>query len=510
MLAVLGIDLGTSSVKVALVEPDTGRLLAIASAEYPTSFPETNAAEQAPEDWWRATIAAVSEARAHAGDGVIVDRIGITGQMHGTVLLDCTCAPIGNAIIWSDTRSAADAEALMTEAGSEILRIAGSPVAAGFQAATIRWLKRSRPEHWEKTRHVLLPKDYLRFRLTGHIASDPSDAAGTLLSDRTTRDWSGRLLELAGVPREYLPDIRPSQRFAGALHDAVADALGIKPGIPVITGAADAAAAALGAGVTDERQLLITLSTGAQVLVPRASPDFDDRGRLHTFASALEPAASTPGWYIMGATMAAGMALRWLRDRVLLEKDAGAYDRMTELAAAVPIGANGLLFLPHLTGERSPDLNPLARGAFIGLTPAHGHAELVRAVSEGVIYSVYDAYRAVTDVVDQPAREIVLAGGGARSPLWRSMIADLFNLPVRPLETTEQTVIGAAILAAGDSADSATIAAAWARYGDRIPPEAERHERYRALFDVYREANQALSATYAGLSALSKPMCRTQ
>jgi xylulokinase len=498
--AVLGIDLGTGSVKAAIVESESGAILGLGSAEHPTTFPEPGAAEQSPEAWWRATIAAVSQARVSAGGEVTIERIGITGQMHGTVLLESDRAVVSDAIIWSDTRSAEAAQSLMAEAGTDVLSIAGSPVAAGFQAATIRWLRHTRPDLWKQTRHVLLPKDYLRLRLTGELATDPSDAAGTLLSDRLTRDWSAALLDLAGVPREYLPEIRPSSRIAGVLTGTAADALGLSTGIPVVTGVADAAAAALGAGVIDEHQLLITLSTGAQVLVPRMKPDFDDRGRLHTFASASEPSSNTTGWYIMGATTVAGLALRWLRDNVLAEERAHAYDRLMELACRVPVGANRLLFLPHMTGERSPDLNPHARGAFIGLTPAHERADLVRAVLEGVVLSIYDAYRAVTEVVTQPAQEIILAGGGARSPLWRSMIADLFNLPVRPLETAEQTVMGSAILAASESADPAAVARSWARYGDQVHPNPERHYAYRELFDIYAHANRALSETYAELA----------
>ncbi|MGH2548138.1 MAG: xylulokinase, partial [Thermomicrobiales bacterium] len=350
----------------------------------------------------------------------------MTGQMHGTVLLDGDLNSSGNAIIWSDTRSATTAQALMAEAGPEIIEIAGSPIAAGFQAATLRWLRDHRPERLKRARVALTPKDYLRFRLTGTIATDPGDTAGTLLGSRLTRDWSPRLLEIAAIRRDFLPDIHPSSEVAGALTGDAAQHLGLTPGIPVVTGAADAAAAALGAGVTGDDQLLITLSTGAQVLVPRSTPDFDVKGRLHTFASALEPSATNAGWYTMGATMVAGMALRWLRDSIF----AGdiTYEQMTELATAVPIGSNGLLFLPHMAGERSPRLNPLARGSFIGLTPAHNRADLTRAVLEGVVLSIYDAYLAVREVVNQSAREIILAGGGARSPLWRSMIADLFDL----------------------------------------------------------------------------------
>jgi xylulokinase len=496
---VLGIDLGTGSVKAAIVDAETGAIGAIGGAEHPVLFPEPNAAEQSPDDWWRGTIAAVNQARALAGSDISIERIGITGQMHGTVLLDADLNPISNAIIWSDTRSAATAQTLMAGDGTEIIEIAGSPIAAGFQAATLRWLRDHQPERLERAHVALTPKDYLRLRLTGAIATDPSDAAGTLLSSRLTRDWSPRLLELAGIRRDLLPEIRPSSSIAGRLTGAAAQQLELPPGTPVVTGAADAAAAALGAGVVRDDQLLITLSTGAQVLVPRSKPDFDAKGRLHTFASAFEPSETTAGWYTMGATMVAGMALRWLRDSVFA--DDLTYEQMTELASAAPIGSNRLLFLPHMAGERSPRLNPQARGSFIGLTPAHTRADLTRSVLEGVVLSIYDAYLAVREVVDQPAQEVVLAGGGARSPLWRSMIADLFNLPVRPLETAEQTVIGAAILAV--DGNPVETARRWVRYGNPVEPNEDRHHAYLELFQIYSEANQSLETTFTRLSAFA-------
>jgi xylulokinase len=499
---VLGIDLGTGALKAALVDRETGEIVALAAVEHTTHYPEPGAAEQTPDDWWRGLIAAVRSLVSQTRDEITIECIGLTGQMHGTVLLDAALRPIGNAIIWSDSRSAADAEALMRNSGESIVETAGSAIAAGFQAATIHWLRRTQPDRWRQVQRLLLPKDYLRLHLTGVLATDPSDAAGTLLADRQTRAWSPELLALAGIDAERLPVIQPSVEVTGTLSEFAANDLGLPAGIPVISGAADAAAAALGAGVIAEDQLLITLSTGAQVLTPQASPRFDREGRLHTFASALEPSASSTGWYTMGATTTAGLALRWLRSGML---HGTGYDELNRLASTAPLGSNRLLFLPHMTGERSPELNPHARGAFIGLTPAHDRADLARAVFEGVAFSIFDAYQPLAAMIDTTPGEIVLAGGGARSPLWQQILADLFGLPVKPLDSAEQTVIAAAALAAATNETSpASLAQRWARYLPAIEPSPERTQRYRELYDIYRTANRGLTATYESLARLGE------
>ncbi len=495
---VLGLDLGTGALKAALVDRLTGEIVALASVEHSTHYPEPGAAEQTPDDWWRGAIAAVRGLAAQTADVVTIEGIGITGQMHGTVLLDSALRPIGNAIIWADGRSAQDATQMMGEAGSQIVELAGSAVAAGFQAATIRWLRRTQPDRWRRVQRILLPKDYLRFRLTESLATDPSDAAGTLLADRRSRAWSAELLALAGIDEDLLPPILPSTETAGTLTERASREFGIPAGILVIAGAADAAAAALGAGIVATDQLLITLSTGAQVLAPQMHPEFDPRGRLHTFASALEPLPDTTGWYTMGATTTAGLALRWLRDRVFT--DVG-YEEINRLAASSRPGSNRLLFLPHMTGERSPQINPHARGTFIGLTPSHERADIARAVFEGVAMSIYDAYQPLAAMMPAPPREIVLAGGGARSLLWRQLLADLFALPVKPLETAEQTVIGAAALAASTQQTSpASLARHWARYLPSIEPSLDRGDRCRERYELYRTANRALTETFERLA----------
>ncbi|MDP9365812.1 MAG: xylulokinase, partial [Chloroflexota bacterium] len=392
MNAFLGIDLGTSSVK-ALVVDETGRVRGTGSAEYPVHRPRPDHAEQDPEDWWRATSAAVRQAVGWGGSDIAIAGVGLTGQMHGTVLLDADDKVLAPAIIWADQRAGKQVASITERVGAErLVEIAGSPVAAGFQAATIRWLQEERASLWWRTRRVLLPKDELRRRLVGTVATDPSDGAGTLLLDARWRDWSPEILDALEIEADRLPPVQESVAVAGELRAEAAEALGLSRGLPVVVGAGDAAAGLLGAGILDPATLFLSLSTGAQVMVPARGVHPDPGGRTHTFCAALEPSQEQAGWYQMGATLAAGMAMRWLRDRVFDLRGDDAHERITAWAADAPIGADGLLFLPYLAGERTPHMDPRARAAFLGLTPRHGQAEIARAVLEGTTLACLDAY----------------------------------------------------------------------------------------------------------------------
>ncbi len=498
----LGLDLGTSSLK-ALVVDAAGRTLGTGSAPYPIVRPASDRAEQDPEAWWRAAAVATRAALAAAGRGPVA-AIGLTGQMHGTVLLGDDDRPLAPAVIWMDRRAAAEVADLTEEVGRErLVELAGSPLAVGFQAATIRWLTRHRPDLWAATRTVLLPKDWLRFRLTGEIATDPSDASGTLLLDVRRRDWAPKLLAAAGADRGVLPPVRPSGAWAGRLRPEAAKALGLAAATPVVVGAGDAPAAALGAGIVDAGTLLLTLSTGAQVLVPAPEVRIDGRGRLHTFCAALDPGPASPGWYQMGAVMTAGAALRWLGREVFWLDGDDADRRLVALAAAAPAGARGLLFLPYLAGERTPHMAPEARGVFLGLTAAHGRPELARAVVEGVTFACADAFAALAEAGATPS-EIVVAGGGARSGLWQGIVADVFGLPVRPLAEADQTALGAALLAAAADARTAPadLARAWSAgtRGEALSPDPSRRAAYEELLPIFRGAFAKLRDDFAALA----------
>lgn len=495
----LALDLGTSSVKVILVTPG-GQVVGRGTGDYAIRSPQPRQAEQDPGDWWAAVSQAVRAAvtPAHAPR---VAAIGLSGQMHGTLLLDRQGELLAPAVIWPDQRSQAEVRAITAEIGAEaLIDLTGSPLATGFQAATLAWLRHHRPDLWAKIGHILLPKDYLRWRLTGRFATDPSDAAGTLLLDVRRRAWSPALLDRLALDPDWLPPIRPAASVAGELTHAAAQVLGLRPGIPVITGAADTPCSALGAGVLTPDTLLLTLSTGGQLLLPAQTVAVDRRGRIHTFCSALEPTPQQAGWYQMGALLAAGLALRWLRDQVLGLDGPDAYTRMTAWAADVPPGSEGLLFLPYLVGERTPHMDPQACGAFLGLTLQHGRAALVRAVLEGVGLAAYDAYAVLAELGAAPSR-IVLAGGGAASPLWRQIIADIFGAPVHPLARQEQSALGAALLAGAGLGlfDLVAQAQAWAVYAPVVGADPARHAFYQTRLPLFRAAYRNNRDLFRGL-----------
>lgn len=485
----LGIDLGTSAVK-ALLTTTEGMAIASAFAEYPIEQPQPDRAEQAPDAWWRATAGAVREVMAQAPHATVA-AIGLSGQMHGAVLLDAAHQPLAPAVIWPDRRSAAQVKEITALIGAERLyAITGSPVATGFQAATVRWFQQCAPEHWARVKMILLPKDYLRLRLTGEFATDPSDAAGALLLDERTRNWSDEMLAALGIDRAQLPPMRLAAVSSGTLQPAAAHALGLPAGIPVATGAADTACSMLGAGVVSSDQLLLTISTGGQLIQPCEQVLIDPHGRIHTFCSALEPATGRAGWYQMGAMLAAGLALRWLRQQLFEEPEQVAYDRMMALAEQAAPGAGGLLFLPYLIGERTPYMDPTARGVFFGLTLSHSRSSLIRAVVEGITLAAYNAYGVLRELGANP-QQIVLAGGGARSRFWQQVVADVFGLTVWSLRTAEQSALGACMLAGAAIGvhDPAQAARAWTHYGSPLEPDYTRHS-------IYQERLAAFQALY--------------
>jgi xylulokinase len=491
--AFLGIDLGTSAVKALLVDPD-GNVRGTGSAEYSILHPRPGWAEQDPEAWWQATIAAVRQAVGWAGADVAIGGIGFSGQMHGVVALGERDTPLDFAIIWADQRSTRQAGQMTEKVGAErLIEIAGSPLVTGFMAASVVWMREEKSSVWWRAKRLLSPKDEMRRRITGTVATDPGDGAATLLFDGRWRNWSPELLAATDVPSIMVPPVKPSSAVVGEVTEEAAVTLGLPAGTPVVTGTGDAPSGLLGAGIVEAETLFLSLSTGAQVMAPADSFTPDLTGRTHTFCSALDPGPGHPGWYQMGATLAAGMAMRWLRDEMLQMPAAGAYERMTGWAASSPVGARGLLFLPYLVGERTPHMDAAARGAFLGLAAHHDHGDVVRAVMEGVTLACRDAFSALRDAGANPER-IVMAGGGARSPFWRQMVADVFGLPVFALATADQAAMGAALLAAagvrGD--DPVELARSWVRYGAVAEPNSARHAQYDELSTLFRGAYAAV------------------
>lgn len=484
----LGIDLGTSSLK-ALVVDSTGNVIGQGSGEYPILSPQPAYAEQEPQAWWRAAVQAVRQATANLSHRYAIVVLALSGQMHGTVLLDGSAQPLAPAIIWPDQRSYAEVAQITAQIGAEkLIVLTGSPMATGFQAATLAWLHRHRPDLWAAIRHILLPKDYLRWCMTGHFATDPSDAAGTLLLNAATRTWASAMINLLQIDPAWLPPIQPSSAIGGELLPDAAAELGLPPAIPVVTGAADTACSALGAGVLTPDTLLITLSSGGQLLIPSPTVAVDPKGRIHTFCHALEP-NSGAGWYQMAALLNVGLVVNWLREKLWELSAPNAFEQISEWASQAPLGSLGLLFLPYLMGERTPYMDAHARGAFIGLTQAHGRREITRAVLEGITLACYNAYSVLQEVGAAPSR-IVLAGGGANSPFWRQLITDVFGRPLHPLTVGAQSALGAALLAgAGTGAfELLPTAQIWSTTTAPLFPDPERHAAYQQLLPRFRQA----------------------
>jgi xylulokinase len=481
MATLIGVDVGTSGTRVLAVTTD-GRLVAEATRPHSLQTPRPGWTEQDPAEWWEACRGALAEVAAAADDIV---GLGLAGQMHGSVFLDAAGEVIRPALLWNDQRTARQCDEITSRVGAErLLELAGNPALTGFQAPKIRWLADEEPDAWGRVASVLLPKDYVRFMLTGERATDASDASGTLLLDVRARDWSAELLDALEIPRAWLPEVFEGPEVTARLRDDVADSLGLPRGLPVAAGGGDNAAAAVGVGVVREGAVSTSIGTSGVIFAHRDAFTPDPSGRVHAFCHAVPGA-----WHLMAVTLSAGGSLSWWRDRF----DAG-FEELVGEAATVEPGAEGLLFLPYLTGERSPHLDPHARGAFVGLTVRHGHAHMTRAVMEGVAFSMRDGLEVMRGL-GTPDDDMRAVGGGARSPLWRSLQADVYGRAVRRTEVDEGPAYGAALLAgvaAGAFAD-VEEASTRVRLRDEVTePDAARAARYDELYAVYRGLYGAL------------------
>jgi xylulokinase len=441
MNALLGIDLGTSSVKV-VVSSMKGAVEGLGNAEYPILTPQPGYAEQNATDWWNATVTAVRQALLQA-PAAEIQAIGFSGQMHGFVAMGADRQPARPAIIWADQRSAELLPEIQEKIGTELLATTcGTAPAAGFLISTLYWLQKYEPISLDRIATLLMPKDYVRFRLTNELCTDQSDAAATGIFNVATRAWADEVINRLGFPGSIFPDVHPSAHIVGSLCQAAAGELGLPSGIPVSAGCADQPAQAVGNGLIDPPRGSVTVGTGGQVFAPLATPLFDSQLRLHTFCHAPETR-----WYLLGAMLSAGMALRWLRQTLGSER--WSYAELDKIAAEVEPGAEGLVFLPYLVGERSPLMDPGAKGAFVGLTLRHGPGHMVRALLEGVAC----AMRQIIDVMvncGAPLDRLVASGNGLASPLWRQMVADVLNRPLyqgRDKHASERAGVGAALIA---------------------------------------------------------------
>jgi xylulokinase len=491
----LGIDVGTGGTRALLVDWE-GRVTAGFTALHDEMTMERPLwAEQRPENWWDAAQAAIRGALAEAGiGGDQIKAIGLSGQMHGLVVLDAGGAVIRPSLIWCDQRSQAQVDAINTIVGPEnVLSSIANPVLTGFTLPKLLWVRDHEPAHYERIRKVLLPKDYLRYRLTGEYATEVSDASGTALFDVVQRRWSSQMCTKLGIPNEWLPKVYESPEVTGRISAAAAEATGLMAGTPVVGGGGDQASSAVGNGIVDAGIVSCTLGTSGVVFAHTEHPAYDPKGRVHTFCHAV------PGkWHVMGVTQGAGLSLQWFRNRLAPGVD---YDTLTAEAAKSPAGSQGLFWLPYLMGERTPHLDATCRAAWVGLTAKHERADMIRSVLEGVSYSQNDCLRIIEEM-GVPVSSVRLSGGGARSDFWRQMFADVFHKRVTTLETQEGSAYGAALLAlAGEYGSVNEVCRVAVREVSGVEPHAGAAAVYRKGYETYRALYPALKPIYGRLES---------
>jgi xylulokinase len=510
IIAYLGIDVGTGGTR-ALIMDQTGKVVASGSEEHePFLSPRPGWAEQDPRDWWRAGGLAVRKALQSSGlDAADIACVGFSGQMHGAVLLDSADQVVRSAIIWCDQRSEAQTHELEKLFGRDaLIRLTCNPPLTNFTLTKLLWVRETEPQNWARVAHVMLPKDYVRFRLTGERAIDMADASGTLLLDVANRRWSTEVLSKSGIDVALLSALYESPQVCGKISTAGAEATGLRAGTPVVAGAGDQAAGAVGMGIARAGAVSATIGTSGVVFAATDRPALDPAGRLHTFCHAI------PGrWHVMGVTQAAGLSLRWFRDRFgvvpFVKGDAQAdpaknagrdpYDILAEEASAAPAGSEGAFWAPYLMGERTPHLDPNARAALLGLTASHTRGHIIRAVMEGVAYSLKDTF-SIFDEMKIPVTSIRLGGGGARSPLWRQIQADVYAHAVEIVAAEEGAAYGAAILAgtgagAWNSVDEACDAVV--RVASRIPVDQTASKTMQHGYRTYRKIYPALHQVFS-------------
>jgi xylulokinase len=494
MSHLLGIDVGTGGTR-ALVIDSNGRIAASATSEHvPFASPETGWAEQDPRDWWRATTEAVRAVLAQPGvTADSIKAVGFSGQMHGSTLLDCNGEVVRPALLWCDQRTARQCEQITEQLGAaRLIELTLNPALTGFTLPKLLWVRDREPELWRDVRSVLLPKDYVRFRLTGEKATDVADASGTLLFDVGGRRWSQTMLDEMMLDPSLMPEVFESPEITSSVSPAGAEATGLRAGTPVVAGGGDQAAGAVGMGIVRPGAVSATIGTSGVVFAATDRPAIEPGGRVHTFCHAV------PGrWHVMGVTLSAGLSLRWFRDNVGAGPDDGRdpYDRLTAAAARVPAGSDGVLWAPYLMGERTPHLDPHARAALVGLSGSHTLGHVIRAVLEGVAFSLKDTFT-IFGEMQVPVGNVRLGGGGARSPLWRQIQADVYGYAVEIVEAEEGAAYGAALLAGVGGGVWKTVDQACdavVRVATRVSPNdadraalARAYTRYRALYPALK------------------------
>lgn len=496
MTHLLGIDLSTTGAKALLIDSE-GRVVSSATTPLNLSTPHPLWSEQDPHEWWTATVNSIKTALAEASvSGEDIVAIGLTGQMHSLVLLDENGHVLRPAILWNDQRCGAECDEIRARVTRDkLVQITGNDALTGFTAPKILWVEKHEPQIHQRIRHILLPKDYIRYKLTAGLAMDKADGSGTMLFDLRRRTWSTELLSLLNISAEWLPRTFEGHETTGEVTREVAELTGLRAGTSVVAGGGDQAAGAVGVGVVRPGMMAVTVGTSGVVFAATESALIEPAGRLHAFCHAVENR-----WHLMGVMLSAAGSLQWYHDKFAREK---SFAELVNEAADIPAGSEGLIFLPYLSGERTPHPDPFARGAWIGLTTRHSQPHLTRAVLEGVAFGLKDIFNLMKEIGLGSVDQIRVSGGGAKSVLWRQILADIFEAELVTVNTTEGAAYGAALLAgvgAGvwgdvDAACSQTIFV-----NDRVSPNRATAEIYRSMYHQYRNLYPVLKPTFSALS----------
>jgi xylulokinase len=492
----LGLDISTTGAKAVLIA-EAGAVVSTATTELSLSMPKPLWSEQDPYEWWAGMAASIRQALTSASaSGSQVRCVGLTGQMHGLVLLDAAGNVLRPAILWNDQRTGPQCDEIRARLGkARLIQLTGNDALTGFTAPKILWVREHEPEVYAKAAHILLPKDYIRYRLTGDYATDKAGAAGTLLMDIKARDWSPEVLNALEIPARWLPKTHEGPQITGQVWELAAEATGLTPGTPVVGGGGDQSAQAVGVGAVEPGLVALTLGTSGVVFASTGEPFVEPEGRLHAFCHAV------PGrWHLMGVMLSAAGSLRWYRDVLAPGVD---FDELLIPAADIPPTSEGLLFLPYLSGERTPHPDPLARGAFVGLTVRHTHAHMTRAVLEGVAFGLRDGFELIKSAGLAEIRQVRVSGGGAKSPLWRQILADVLAVELVTVTTTEGAAYGAALLAGAGVGVWPNVETACQRTvqltgSTQTQPQVA--ARYEEAYAYYRQLYPALKSISHGLS----------
>ena len=488
----LGIDTSTTGSKALLID-ERGEVVAVASSPHTLQTPRTLWSEQDPHEWWGAVSASIRSVLENTGiGGEQIGAVGLTGQMHGLVLLDEVGTVLRPAILWNDQRTQSQCDEIHARIGKEkFIQITGNVALTGFTAPKILWVKENEPDVFAQARHVLLPKDYIRYKLTGEYAMDKADGAGTVLFDLKSRDWSDEVLAALEIPRAWMPKTFEGPEFTGFVSQEAASLTGLKAGTPVAAGGGDQAAQAVGVGAVEPGIIGLTVGTSGVVFASTPSALIESEGRLHAFCHAV------PGlWHFMGVMLSAAGSLQWYRDSLAADK---SFDNLLKEAEAVPAGSEGLQFLPYLSGERTPYPDPLARGAFIGLTLRHSRAHLTRAVLEGVSFGLKDSFTLIQNAGLGVITQVRASGGGTKGALWRQILASILEAELVTVNTSEGAAYGAALLAgvgAGVWSDVPSACKACVKITGSTQPVSSQANTYRKAYSLYRELYPALKSSF--------------